>query len=103
HTPLPISYAVVAKDGRPTVFIDSRKLSNSTRDHLERSADVAEPDQLSPFLTRLAQASATIALDTATGADALTRLIDGAGGKAMRVADPVAMLKAVKFYNNFQD
>ena len=96
HTPLPISYAVVAKDGRPTVFLDGRKLSNSTRDHLERNADVAEPDQLSPFLTNLAKASATIALDTATSSDALTRLITGSGGKALRVADPVAMLKAVK-------
>ena len=40
HTPLPLSYALVPKDGRPTVFIDHRKLSNSARDHLERSADV---------------------------------------------------------------
>ena len=29
HTPLPLSYALVPKDGRPTVFIDHRKLSNS--------------------------------------------------------------------------
>ena len=41
HTPLPLSYALVPKDGRPTVFIDHRKLSNSARDHLEQSADVA--------------------------------------------------------------
>src|SRR5215831_12876182 len=41
HTPLPISYALVPKDGRPTVFIDHRKLSNVTRDHLERAAEVA--------------------------------------------------------------
>ena len=40
HTPLPLSYALVPKDGRPTVFIDHRKLSNLTRDHLEQSADV---------------------------------------------------------------
>ena len=41
HTPLPLSYALVPKDGRPTIFIDHRKLSNSARDHLEQSADVA--------------------------------------------------------------
>ena len=41
HTPLPLSYALVPRDGRPTVFIDHRKLSNSARDHLEQSADVA--------------------------------------------------------------
>ncbi len=36
HTPLPLSYALVPKDGRATVFIDHRKLSNSARDHLEQ-------------------------------------------------------------------
>ena len=96
HTPLPLSYAVVPKDGRPTVFIDHRKLSNSTRDHLEQSADVREPDALTPELTTLAKSSAAIALDSATAADALSRLITAAGGKPVRGSDPVTLLKAVK-------
>src|SRR5216683_6259 len=96
HTPLPLSYALVPKDGRPTVFIDHRKLSNSARDHLERSADVREPDALAPSLTELAQRGAEIALDSATAADALSRLISVAGGKPLRGSDPVSLLKAVK-------
>src|SRR5207302_10645178 len=59
HTPLPLSYPLVPKDGRPTVFIDHRKLSNSARDHLEQTADVREPDALTPSLTALAQAGAS--------------------------------------------
>src|ERR1700729_2430048 len=58
HTPLPLSYALVPRDGRPTVFIDHRKLSNSARDHLEQTADVAAPDALTPKLTELAQGGA---------------------------------------------
>ena len=96
HTPLPLSYALVPKDGRPTVFIDHRKLSNLTRDHLEQSADVREPDALVPDLTELARSGAAIALDSATAADALSRLIAGAGGKPVRGNDPVSLLKAVK-------
>lgn len=96
HTPLPLSYALVPKDGRPTVFIDHRKLSNLTRDHLEQSADVREPDALAPTLMALATSGAAIALDGATAADALSRLIAGAGGKPVRGSDPVALLKAVK-------
>ena len=96
HTPLPLSYALVPKDGRPTVFIDHRKLSNSARDHLERSADVAEPGALTAELTALAQRGGSIALDSATAADALSRLIGGAGGKVVRGSDPVALLKACK-------
>jgi Xaa-Pro aminopeptidase len=96
HTPLPLSYALVPKDGRPTVFIDHRKLSNLTRDHLEQSADVREPDALTGELTALARAGALIALDGATAADALSRLIGAAGGKVVRGNDPVSLLKAVK-------
>jgi Xaa-Pro aminopeptidase len=96
HTPLPLSYVLVPKDGRPTVFIDHRKLSNSARDHLEQNAEVREPDALTPQLTELAQHGASIALDSATAADALSRLIFAAGGKVLRGNDPVALLKAVK-------
>ena len=96
HTPLPLSYALVPKEGRPVVFIDHRKLSNSTRDHLEQSADVEEPAALTPKLTELAKRGAAIALDGATAADALSRLISGAGGKPVRGSDPVSLLKAVK-------
>src|SRR5450432_3179836 len=84
HTPLPLSYALVPKDGRPVIFIDHRKLSNSARDHLEQSADVAEPDALTPKLRELAQHGGSIALDSATAADALSRLIVAAGGKPVR-------------------
>ncbi|HEY2211415.1 MAG TPA: aminopeptidase P family protein [Bradyrhizobium sp.] len=96
HTPLPLSYALVPKDGRPTVFIDHRKLSNSARDHLEQSAYVEEPDALAAKLTGLAQRGASIALDSATAADALSRLIGTVGGKPVRGNDPVSLLKAVK-------
>src|SRR3954467_13824443 len=96
HTPLPLSYALVPKDGRPTIFIDHRKLSNLTRDHLEQSADVREPDALAPTLTELARSGAAIALDSATAADALSGVIRGAGGRPVRGSDPIALLKAVK-------
>jgi Xaa-Pro aminopeptidase len=86
----------VPKHGRPQVFIDHRKLSNSARNHLEVSADVQEPDALTSALNDLAASGASIALDNATAADALSRLITAAGGKPVRGADPVALLKAVK-------
>ncbi|KAA0073548.1 aminopeptidase P family protein [Tardiphaga sp. P9-11] len=96
HTPLPLSYALVPKHGRPQVFIDHRKLSNSARNHLEVSADVQERDALISALSELASSGASIALDNATAADALSRLITAAGGKPVRGNDPVALLKAVK-------
>src|SRR3954468_17998405 len=53
HTPLPLSYALVPKDGRPQIFIDHRKLSNSARSHLEASGDVKEPEELTSALRDL--------------------------------------------------
>src|SRR5579864_6282497 len=50
HTPLPLSYALVGKRGRPVLFIDHRKLSNSVRDHLAQTADIAEPAALTAKL-----------------------------------------------------
>jgi Xaa-Pro aminopeptidase len=96
HTPLPLSYALVPKDGRATIFIDHRKLSNSVRDHLERSAAVEDPEALTARLAELASTGAAIGLDAATAADALSRLIAAQGGKPVRLTDPVALLKAVK-------
>ena len=96
HTPLPLSYALLPKNGRPAIFIDHRKLSNSARDHLEQTADVREPEALAGELTALAQRGASIALDSATAADALSRLISAAGGKVVRGSDPIALLKACK-------
>ncbi|WP_458760068.1 aminopeptidase P family protein [Afipia sp. TerB] len=96
HTPLPLSYALVPKDGRPTIFIDHRKLSNSARDHLEQHATVEEPDALTSRLTELGQRGIAVGLDGATAADALSRLIASSGGKPVRLADPIALLKAVK-------
>jgi Xaa-Pro aminopeptidase len=96
HTPLPLSYALVPKSGRPTLFIDHRKLSNSVRDHLERTATIVEPGALTAKLIELSKGGASIALDSATSADALSRLISAAGGKPVRGSDPVSLLKAVK-------
>jgi Xaa-Pro aminopeptidase len=50
HTPLPLAFASVPKQGRPAVYIDGRKLSNEVRDYLETLADVREPGAFSDAL-----------------------------------------------------
>lgn len=96
HTPLPLSYALLPKDGRPAIFIDSRKLSNEARAHLANHADISGPEALLPTLTDTATGGAVIGLDNATAADMLSRTITAAGGIARRITDPVTQLKAIK-------
>ena len=53
HTPLPLSFAVVPADGRPSLYVDGRKLANDVRHRLEELADVREPAEFTPALTAL--------------------------------------------------
>jgi len=96
HTPLPLAFAIVAQAGRPSLYIDGRKLSQDVRSRLETLADVREPSEFAPALETLGRRKATVRLDQATAADALARLITSHGGKVTRGACPIALMKAVK-------
>jgi len=96
HTPLPLAFAMVPKAGRPALYVDGRKLSNAVRDRLASIAEIREPDALTDDLARLGATQAAVLLDQATAADALAKLVKQAGGKVMRVADPVTAMKAIK-------
>ncbi len=96
HTPLPLSYAIVPREGQPTIFVDSRKLSNSSRDHLAIHAHIEQPDQLTPVLTRISANGASVLLDKTTAADALRQIVEHAGGTPVQGNDPVSLLKAAK-------
>jgi Xaa-Pro aminopeptidase len=96
HTPLPLAFAIVPREGRPTLYVDGRKLSNDVRSQLETLTDVREPTELVPDLAALGKAKKTVRLDQATAADALARMIVSHGGKAPRGADPITLMKAVK-------
>jgi len=96
HTPLPLAFAIVPQAGRPSLYIDGRKLSQGVRSRLEALADVREPSEFAPALETLGGRKATVRLDQATAADALARLITSHGGKVARGACPIALMKAVK-------
>ena len=96
HTPLPLAFASIPREGRPSIYIDGRKLSNQTRDYLETLADVREPNAFDGDLKALGAAKATVRVDSSTGADAISRLVGEAGGSIMRGADPITLMKSVK-------
>ena len=96
HTPLPICDAIVPKEGRPSLYIDGRKLDNAMRSRLEEFADVREPADFIKGLEALGRAKANVRLDQATAADALSRIITAAGGTVSRGPDPIAAMKAEK-------
>jgi Xaa-Pro aminopeptidase len=96
HTPLPLAFACLPKEGRASVYIDGRKLSNEVRDYLEALADVREPGAFPSDLKALGAAEAAVRLDSATAADALVRIVSDSGGTITRASDPITLMKAVK-------
>jgi Xaa-Pro aminopeptidase len=96
HTPLPLGYAIVPREGRPQAFIDGRKLSNAVRAALEEEADMAEPGALDAAIDALGGNKATLRLDAASAGARWAKRIEAAGGKADVGPDPVALMKAVK-------
>lgn len=96
HTPLPLGYAIMPKQGRPTLYLDARKLDNRARHALEALADIRPPADFTGDLAAFGTGHRTVQLDQATAADALSRIIAQAGGEIARGIDPVALMKAVK-------
>jgi Xaa-Pro aminopeptidase len=94
HVPLALAYASVPRDGRPTLYIDGKKLNNEVRYALEELADVRETGALEKDIA--AFKGKTVLLDRASAADALSQQITAAGGTVTRGADPTAIMKAVK-------
>ena len=96
HTPLPLGYAVIPEGGRPTVFLDPAKVTNEAGAALGAVAEIAGPEALADALDRLAKDKAKIRIDSATGAVALVRRVEAAGGSADVGPDPIGLMKAVK-------
>ena len=94
HTPLALAFAVIPREGKPALYVDAAKLDNKTRHALEEIAAVRAPEELAGDLAQLK--GKTVRLDQASAADALTRQVAGSGGKPVRGADPIALMKAVK-------
>ncbi|HRF09401.1 MAG TPA: aminopeptidase P family protein [Xanthobacteraceae bacterium] len=95
HTPLPLSWAILPREGEPQLFVDSRKLSNEVRDTLAQLADVREPRDLEVELHEAARGK-TVRLDSATAPSRLAEIVKAAGGNISKGSDPVTNLKAIK-------
>ncbi|GAC1338629.1 MAG: aminopeptidase P family protein [Beijerinckiaceae bacterium] len=95
HTPLPLAFALLPREGRPRLYVDGAKLSNSVRAYLADLAEIEAPDRL---LTELSGnvGGKTIRFDAATTPVKLVDFVRTNGGTADIGADPIALMKARK-------
>jgi Xaa-Pro aminopeptidase len=96
HTPLVIGDAIVPLSGKPSAFIDARKLDNVARATLSELAEIDEPARFDAALESLGADKKRVRLDAASAGERLRLAIERAGGKADVGSDPIALMKAVK-------
>jgi Xaa-Pro aminopeptidase len=94
HNPVALAFGILPAEGKPSLFIDGRKLSNAVRDSLAGMADIAEPQALMPALGKLA--GAKVLLDPQATPEAIGAAIVAAGGSVVEGADPIALPRARK-------
>src|SRR5262245_59508387 len=62
HTPLSLAVATVPREGRPSLYVGGRKLTNSVRDALSPLAELREPDAFAADLKALGAAHRAVRL-----------------------------------------
>ncbi|HVY20821.1 MAG TPA: aminopeptidase P family protein [Bauldia sp.] len=96
HNPVALAYAVLPAAGKPEVFIDGRKLSNSVRDAIAEIADPREPATLTVALANLGRQHARVLVDAQTTSEGVAAAVRNAGGTLVEGSDPVALPRARK-------
>ncbi len=95
HTPLPLGYALVPCKGRPRLYVDGAKLTNSVRAKLSELADIEEPRRLAEDLAA-GRGVKKIRFDVATAPAKLVEIVRASGGTPDIGPDPIALMKARK-------
>jgi Xaa-Pro aminopeptidase len=96
HNPVVLSYALLRRDERPTLYIDGRKLSNAVRDALSERADIKEERALLADLAALGAAGRRVLVDPQTTPALFSTTLTDAKGEIVEGADPVVLPKARK-------
>ena len=96
HTPLPLAFAYVPREGMARLYVEADKITPEARAHLEPLATLHAPDWLEADLSREGEAGRRVAFDKATAPYLLIDAFRQAGGKAVIAPDPLTLMKAAK-------
>jgi Xaa-Pro aminopeptidase len=96
HTPLPLSFAILRKDGSVDLFIDPRKLAPGLAAHLGNGVSVQHPSGFGAALEALGRGGARIQAEEASAASYVFDRLKAGGARIVNAADPCALPKACK-------
>jgi Xaa-Pro aminopeptidase len=93
-TPLPLSSAVLERDGRATLFINEDKLTDAARAHLGNEIAVRPETEFGEGLKGLS--GKTVRVDPAVSSVWVFQQLEQGGARVKRGPDPVSLPKACK-------
>jgi Xaa-Pro aminopeptidase len=96
HTPLPLSFALLAADGTVDWFVDRRKLAPGLEAHLGNGVALHPPEALGERLDGLGAAGGAVLADPATAAAWIFQRLEASGARVVEGADPCQLPKAKK-------
>jgi Xaa-Pro aminopeptidase len=96
HTPVALAFAIVPREGRPTLFIEPAKLGDPVRGALKPFVDIAKPDELDDALKALAAEKAKVRVDPNEVAVRFARTLEADGVTYVSGDDPCTSSKAIK-------
>jgi Xaa-Pro aminopeptidase len=96
YTPLPLSFAILGKDGGVALFIDARKLTPGLDRHLGNGVEVKPPESFGPALAALGEAKRKVRADPATASAWVFDRLASGGAVIDEGPDPCALPKARK-------
>ncbi len=96
HTPLPLAFALIPRQGPARLFVDPAKLTPPVAERLAQVATLHDPAELDAALAAEAKAGRKLAFDKATAPYKLIDAFRAAGGKFALAPDPLTLMKACK-------
>nr|WP_317893411.1 aminopeptidase P family protein [uncultured Sphingomonas sp.] len=94
HTPVALSYALVAEDGTAELFVSPDKVGDDVHRHLGNAVRVRDKAEFASALRNLS--GKRVAVDPERAVAAIFDALDAGGATLLPMRDPVVLAKAIK-------
>ncbi|ALE03632.1 aminopeptidase P family protein [Bartonella ancashensis] len=95
-TPISLCFALIPAQGKPTLFIDNKKLDEQQKKYLERYTKLSEPKNFIPTIQEHVQKQMRFALDPKLTCEKLRLIVEENGCPFIALSDPAVLPRATK-------
>lgn len=96
HTPLPLSFALLHKDGRVDWFIDEAKVADGVRAHVGKDVRILPMSALPQTMRQMGRGGLKVRYDAVRSASWFSRELMNSGAQLVEGQDPCLLPKACK-------